>query len=180
MTRSLLLKTSLVWALLAAGAFAADEVNKGKKDAAFLDEATSINRAEIRIAQLAVAQSTEPSIRQLAQEMIDDHTKANELLKELCGAKGLVYPTSETLSPAAQKKYDELAKLQQGPKFDKVYLSGLIDDHKKAIKLFEREFKYGDDAEFRTFATNTIPTLKRHLESAQALEKAFKERLPGT
>lgn len=179
MTRSMLLKTSLVWALVTAGASAADDANKGKKDAAFLDEATSINRAEIRISQLAVTQSNEPSIRQLGQEMIDDHTKANEVLKELCGAKGLVYPTSDTLSVAAQKKYDELAKLKS-PKFDKVYLSGLIDDHKKAIKLFEREFKYGEDAEFRTWANTTIPTLKRHLESAQALEKAFKERLPGT
>lgn len=178
MTRSLMLKTSLVWALMSGGAFAADDLNKGKKDDAFIQDASANNLALIRMSQLALAQSSEPSVKQLAQEMIDEHTRSNDALKDLCASKGLTFPSSQTIAPAAQKKYDELIKVQTGSRFDRIYLSGLIGDHKKAIKLFERESKYGEDADLRKWASTTLPALQAHLESAQALEKAFKDRRP--
>ncbi len=77
------------------------------------------------------------------------------------------------LSSSAQKKYDELAKLS-GEKFDKQYLGTIIDSHKKSIKLFEKESKSGNDAELKSFATNTLPTLKQHLDMAQSVEREVK------
>lgn len=171
--RRSLMKTSLVWALVSAGAFAVDDLNP--KDAAFIAEAANANLAEIRMSQLALVQSSEPSVKQLAQEQIDEHTRANDALKDLCVSKGFTFPVVETLSPAAQKKYDELIKLQTGRKFDQRYLAGLINDHQKALKLFERQATYGEDAALRKWARSSVPALKAHLESAQALDKAFKD-----
>jgi putative membrane protein len=168
-------KTSLVWALVAAGALAGDEGNKGKREAAFIEDAAGVSRAEVRLGQLALAQSTEPSVRQLAQAMVDDHTKANDELKDLCGTRRLPVPVTEAIPLAAQKKYEDLLKLPAA-KFDRLYLSGLVDSHKKAIKLFERGFQNAEDADLKKWTGKNLAVLKEHLEHAQALEKAFRER----
>lgn len=239
------LKMGLMGALLSLGVFAADDsrtkdMNKGKADATFVEDAAMASQAEIKMSELAVTQSTNASVKELAQKLIDDHTKAFESLKEIATSKGIMLPfesvgstgttgktgktggsgasgtgssdttaigdatkeeagmgepaaanegrfgagdpmpmgTGEknvysTLSTSAQKKYDELAKLS-GEKFDKQYLGTMVDAHKKSIKLFEKESKSGQDAELKTFATNTLPTLKQHLDMAESVEREVK------
>ena len=46
-----------------------------------------------------------------------------------------------------------------------------VSAHKDAVSLFERYGKGGDNAELKTFANETLPTLKEHLKMAQDLEK---------
>ena len=77
------------------------------------------------------------------------------------------------------KKYDEIAK-KTGADFDKAYLSALIDDHKKDVKLFEKEAKSGNDSELKTWAANTLPTLRHHLEMVQTIEKDIRSRRTNT
>lgn len=304
MRRSSALKMSLVGAVVALGVFAADDsrtkdMNKGKADAAFVEEAALASVNEIKISQLAVSQSTNPSVKELAQQMIDDHTKAFDSLKEIAGNKGIVLPiqsvgassgkgstgsmgssgstgssnsdtTGTTLGgglgstgstgssgsmgtgstgstgtgsvgsttgsgtgsgtsgsvgspgtmgsdptvtaappsmgdPAAsgermgagdrmntdsastygalprpmQKKYDDLAKLT-GDRFDRQYLGNIIENHKKSIRIFERESKGGEDSELKSWSTNTLPTLKHHLDMAQSVEREVKNRRSGS
>ena len=78
-----------------------------------------------------------------------------------------------------QKKYDDLAKLT-GDRFDRQYLGNIIENHKKSVKLFERESKSGEDAELKSWATNTLPTLKHHLDMAQSVEREVKNRRTGS
>jgi putative membrane protein len=173
MSRSSVLKMSLVGVLLAVGVFAADaikvkDLNKGKADASFVEDAANSNLAEVKMSEMAMKQSSTAAVKDLAQTMITDHTKAFEALKTMATGKGFAVPG------ASEKKFDDLATLS-GQKFDRAFLSNLIDDHKKAISLFEHESKSGDDSEFKAWATNTLPTLKHHLEMAQAVEKDLKK-----
>ncbi len=338
MRRSSALKMSLVGAVVALGVFAADDsrtkdMNKGKADASFVQEAALSSVNEIKISQLAVSQSTNPSVKEFAQQMIDDHTKAFDSLKEIATNKGIMLPiesvgssdtkgssgslgstgstgsmgssgstgstdsdrgttlggglgsaeatgntgstgSSDSMGtgasgsvgtgktgasgsvgtgstgtgatgsvgsttgsgtgsgatgsvgapgsttgsdptvtatppsvgdPAAsgermgagdrmntaaastygalprpmQKKYDDLAMLT-GDRFDRQYLGNIIENHKKSVKLFERESKSGEDAEFKSWATNTLPTLKHHLDMAQSVEREVKNRRTGS
>ena len=92
------------------------------------------------------------------------------------GTKTSMSYTSLTAAQrAAMRKYDDLAK-KTGTDFDRAYLSEVIDGHKKNIKVFEKESKRGEDAELKSWATNTLPTLRHHLEMAQTLEKDIKGR----
>jgi putative membrane protein len=63
--------------------------------------------------------------------------------------------------------YDKLAKLS-GDAFDREFAKAMVDDHKKDIKEFEKESKKPDDAA-ASFAKETLPTLQKHLETAQSL-----------
>jgi len=70
--------------------------------------------------------------------------------------------------------YDEMAKLN-GKDFDKKYTKCMIRDHKKAICLFKKEAKKGDDAEFRSWASQTVPVLEHHREMWKEACKSIKK-----
>ena len=162
------LKAVLVSSLLAAAAFAADP----KDDHKFVEEAAGGGLAEVRLGQLAVDRSTDSSVRDFAQMMITDHSKANDELKGLVEGRAVTVPAD--LPQAEQKTWDDLNKLS-ADKFDKEYVNLMVDDHKKDVKLFEKEAKHGDDATLKAWAARTLPTLQHNLEMAQSLQKTMKK-----
>ena len=169
MNRSFGLKAVMASAVVAGAAFGAEP----KDDRKFVDEAAGGGMAEVRFSQLAVEKSTNPAVKEFAQSMVADHTKANDELKALATAKSV--PVPGELPKVAQRKYDDLSKVASA-KFDKEYMATMLDDHKKTVRLFEKEAKSGDDAELKAWADKTLPTLKHHLEMVQTLEKDVKSR----
>jgi putative membrane protein len=63
----------------------------------------------------------------------------------------------------------EKAKLDvlTGDTYDKSYIKGQIKAHYGAIKLFKTEIASGQDADAKSFAEQTLPTLKQHLKAAR-------------
>jgi putative membrane protein len=59
-----------------------------------------------------------------------------------------------------------MAKLS-GPAFDRAFAKHMVQDHKKDIKEYEKEAKMSDAA--GSYAKEALPTLHKHLESAQNL-----------
>lgn len=163
-----------------------------RSDKEFIKDATNIGTAEVKLSQLAVDKATNPEVKKFAQTMVDDHSKANEELKSLVGkiGSGGVATTGtmtgrtatdesmsgEQLSSEGQKAYDKLKDLS-GDKFDREYVKIMVDDHQKAVKLFEKQSKNGENSELKTFATKTLPTLRHHLDQAQLVQRDIKGRM---
>jgi putative membrane protein len=59
-----------------------------------------------------------------------------------------------------------------GKTFDKSYIKGTVADHQEDIKEFQKEASSGQDAEAKTYAVATLPTLKAHLKKIQAIAAA--------
>lgn len=72
------------------------------------------------------------------------------------------------------RHYRSLAK-KSGKDFDKEFVEMMVDDHKKDVKMFQKEAKDADDAEIRTFAANHVATLQAHLDRANSLTKSAAE-----
>jgi putative membrane protein len=70
-------------------------------------------------------------------------------------------PTAED-----KKKYDELKNLS-GKEFDRAFANAMVEGHKEAIAKFETVSKGNDD--IAKFAQETLPTLRKHLKTAQSL-----------
>ncbi len=136
-------------------------------DASFLDQAATINLAEIQEAQLAEHRAPRPTVRQFARQMITDHTRANQSLTALAQSKGVSVPTAPTQEQAAQ-----LAELEhvRGRAFDRRYVEDQIMGHQQAIALYQGEAANGSDPEVRAYAQQTLPVLQQHLSMAQALQ----------
>jgi putative membrane protein len=53
-----------------------------------------------------------------------------------------------------------------GASFDKAYMSAMLKDHKTDVADFEHEANGGSDEKIKSFASDTLPTLKEHLQVA--------------
>ena len=148
----------LALGLLSGGLALADSVDQG-----FADKAAAGGMAEVKLSKLAMDKGQSTEVKQFARKMVEDHTKANIELKQIADNKNLVVPTK--LDEQHEKAYDQLAKLD-GANFDKEYMRVMAADHDDATKLFKEQAQRGQDAELKSFAMKTLPTIQKHDDMA--------------
>jgi putative membrane protein len=146
--------TSPVWA----------ETPAADKD--FATKAAQAGIAEVAEARLALKNSTRPDIQNFARRMIADHSKAGEQLKTIASSQGLALPGDP--SPEDQQAMKKLGALS-GEDFDRAYIESQVSAHEAAVSLFKQESEQGKDAQFRSFASSTLPTLNDHYEMIKSL-----------
>jgi putative membrane protein len=138
----------------------------GGVDQDFVTTAASAGMAEVETGKLALERASREDVKRFAQKMVDDHGKANRELLALAKQKNI--PVSERMNAEHQAAVDKLSKLK-GAEFDKAYIKIQVDEHVKAVELFEGESKNGNDADLKGFASKTLPTLQEHLKMARAM-----------
>lgn len=166
--RSILPIALLLATVLALPVLAADSLPN--KDHKFVMGAALGGLEEVQLGQLATQKAASADVRSFGQKMVTDHSAANDKLKQLATSKGLTPPTQLTGEP--KKDYDYLSQLS-GAAFDRAYMGMMVKDHKKDVSEFEQEAKTGKDSQVRTFASDTLPTLRHHLEMAQNIDKTL-------
>ena len=145
---------------------AADE-----SDAKFAVDAANGGMAEVALAKLAQSKATNAKVKEFADMMVADHTKANDELMALAQAKNITLP--QAVSSDKQATMDNLTK-KSASEFDKAYVDQMIDDHKKTISLYEDASKNLKDADMKAFVDKTLPTVKAHLEHVTAIHDSMK------
>ncbi|HEX5170407.1 MAG TPA: DUF4142 domain-containing protein [Cyclobacteriaceae bacterium] len=141
-------------------------------DVQFAMDAADGGMLEVKLAQLALTNGASSEVKNFAQTMINDHTKANEELKTLAESKGIVLPT--TLSDENQKDYTDLSE-KKGADFDKAYCDFMVKDHKDDIDEFKKEAEKGNDPEIKDWASGKVPTLENHLSMAESMKESLKK-----
>lgn len=68
--------------------------------------------------------------------MDDDHSKANDQLKQIATSKGVNLPTA--LERSTQRELDKLSKMS-GAEFDREYMKHMVSDHKKDVSDSNRK-----------------------------------------
>jgi putative membrane protein len=169
--------TISILCLMSTGLFAQQEDNKMKTkphddmkpgsmmvDKEFITKAAQGGMAEVELGQLALKQASSDDVKQFAQKMVDDHSKANDELKGLAASKSVTLPTDTGKENKAMM--DKLAKLS-GADFDREYMKHMVKDHNTDVALFEKQAKSGKDAETKAWAEKTLPTLREHQTMAR-------------
>jgi putative membrane protein len=142
-------------------------------DTEFAVAAADGGMLEVQLGQLAQTNALSAEIKTLGRMMVDDHSKANEELRNLAIRKNISIPVR--LSEKNQKKYDDLAK-KTGKEFDEAYSEFMVKDHKEDIDKFRKEAEKGKDPDLQAWASNKIATLEHHLQVAEATERAVKDK----
>jgi putative membrane protein len=114
---------------------------------------------EVESSKLALQKSQDQSVKDVAQRMIDDHTKANDRLKALATQKNIPVPTQ--MLPQHKTQLEALRN-QSGAAFDRAYLDAQALAHQQAVALFDRASKDLTDNDLKSFASETLPTLREH------------------
>ncbi|MCY7348905.1 MAG: DUF4142 domain-containing protein [Pyrinomonadaceae bacterium] len=119
---------------------------------------------EITLSNQALSKSSSEEVKQLAQMMIDDHTKSSAELKPIAMSKNVMLPTE---ADARHKAAMEKMSAMSGSRFDMEYVKMMVKDHEKAVALFQKESTGGKDAEAKAFAAKTLPVIQGHLDMAR-------------
>ena len=162
-------------------------------DRNFVNDQLSGGMAEVQLAQLAKDHASSSDVKQFAQMMIDDHTKAGDQLKQVASSNSI--PQQPQIDKKHQDLMDKLSKLQ-GSDFDKTYIDAMVDDHKDDVSAVRSRVdedrtvkdkvegknpespaavkpKPSDDKVTITvnqWAADTLPTLEHHLDRAEQIK----------
>lgn len=132
----------------------------------FVKLASQDGMTEVALGKIALMKSSNPDIKQFANRMVQDHTKANGQLSEIAKKQGI--PVSKKLD-AEHAAMVKMMSDKSGADFDTAYTSDMLADHKKAIALFQNEATDHADPDLASFAQSTLPVLRQHQQMAEQL-----------
>ena len=166
-------------------------VSNGDKN--FVSDQLADGMAEIELAKVARDHAASSDVKQFAQMMIDDHTKAGDQLKQIATSNAI--PVDTKIDDKHQNLMDKLSKLN-GADFDKEYMSAMVDDHQDAVSDLRSRVDENRSATDRLtgknpenpaavkpeqsdnrvtmsineWAANTLPTVEQHLDRAKQIK----------
>ena len=140
-------------------------------DKAFVEKAAVGGLAEVSMGKMAQEKGSSDQVKQFGARMVEDHSKANDDLKQVASSKGITLPTD--LDAKHKAKIDKMQKLS-GAQFDRAYMDDMVADHKEDVAEFKKQASSGKDSDVKAFAAKTLPTLEDHLKMAQSTDAAVK------
>jgi putative membrane protein len=136
-------------------------------DSEFMTKAASGGMLEVELGKVVAQRATTAEAKQFAQQMVTDHTKANNELKALAAKKDIELPAS--LGDDQKKVYDEVLT-EKGAKLDQKYVSAMVDDHEEDVKEFQEASTKAGDPEVKALAAKTLPMLQMHLTMIKKIQ----------
>lgn len=138
----------------------------------FMAEAAKGGMKEIELSKLILNKTTKNNeVRDFAQKMVADHTKASSELKALAAKKNVTLPTQ--LDPEQVSMASDIGKLS-GDDLDKEYVDAMVEAHEKDVSLFKAQSANGTDPDAKAFAAKTLPTLQMHLDMIKGIQGKMK------
>jgi putative membrane protein len=162
--------------VVSAPAAAATTMNKA--DQKTLTDLAMAGMAEIECAKQAQAKSQNDQVKTYAQQMINDHSKAQTDVEQLASAKGVTLPTE--LDKSHKAMVDKLGGMSADA-IDKAYISHAVSDHQKLHAKLTQAQKKTKDPELKALIERIAPTVEQHLKAAKELAStkgAAKETRP--
>lgn len=131
----------------------------------FMLDTNQAGMTEVKLGNVAESHSTKSDVKDFAKQMIEDHTKSNNALKEVAKKKGVTLP--ESLDAEHQSVVDSLSA-KKGSDFDIAYTRTMVRDHKK-VRDSLSSHRNTSDADLRDWVSNTLPTIRHHFQMATKL-----------
>lgn len=148
-----------------------------QSDERMMKQLAQIQLSEIALAKLAKEKAQSNEVKSFANNMLDDHTKAHDELKQLAQSKGVSLPAeADRQQQSAEKKLAALT----GEKFDRQYMNhestrALKDTH----RLLERIHSKSEDADLKAYASKIIATVKTQQQLANDTRKNLRPTSEG-
>lgn len=139
-------------------------------DRTFLTDALAGNQAEVQLAGLAEQKASSQEVRELAQTIKQHHEQANAKLTSIA-TDASAANNMPALKPQHKQLHDRLSKLE-GAEFDRMYTREMVKEHQKDVQKYQKASTQLQHAGLKAYATETLPTLKKHLDMARNAQGA--------
>lgn len=151
-------------------------LNEGPKNPTpqeFAQSAAQSDGYELAAAQTALAQSRSLQVRRFAEQMLADHARTGQAVRDGAQASGLVPPQPHV--GGDQMRF--LASLQslRGTEFDREYARQQVLAHTSALVIMQSYAAKGSDLNLRQMAAFAVPIIDHHLQMARQLKEVLGE-----
>lgn len=141
----------------------------------FIDDASALNTGELNAADIALdKEDASQEVRDFAQTLRNDHRQVQEKLKELAQQRNdadlSMLSDAESMAAAAK------LMVMGGDAFDADFAEAQVNAHRKFISFMEEAEKRLEDEELKRFASEQLPTLRKHLKTAEQLQEAHPQQ----
>ena len=135
----------------------------------FMMKAGAGNAAEVKLAELAEKNGESKGVKDFAQKMITDHTKANKDLAMVAQRQQI---TDFNPEPSADDKalYEKMSGLK-GKEFDDAYIKNAVEDHTKDLADYKQAHNDVSSKDLLAYVNKVEPVVAEHLKMAKMLEK---------
>lgn len=144
---------------------------------AFLERLHYTHQMEIKLGQLAQQNATHPDVKSFAEQMVREHTTADQRLMSMAQSRGM--KLSDTPKPmndlekraiAADKANLEKLQALKGEAFDSCYMSNQVGQHDEALgKVMAARQALGGSAELTTMLGELTSYLVQHRQQAYSM-----------
>jgi putative membrane protein len=140
---------------------------------ALLDEA---NMADSAAGSIAATKGTASAVRDFGKQMMRDHhtlrAQGEALAKKLKITPAA--PADDPLTADSQKEMATLNSTAKGKDFDKAYIDGEVDGHKKVLDVLTKAAQQTQNAQLKNLIQKAAPAVQGHLDKAEAIQKSLK------
>lgn len=144
-------------------------------DQIFAMKAAGGGLEEVHLGKLAADRAASSEVKQLAQRLVQEHTKANQELLSIAEKKDIDVP--KELDNMHEDVVELFSKLE-GASFDREYVRYQVMHHEMDTATFAVQAREGEDADLKAFAAKQLPILQGHLQLLREL--AAKQPVAGT
>jgi len=159
------MKRSLVIAFVLANT-ALSVPARAAADAPFLTDAIKGDNSEVALGELAQQRGASAATRAYGAMLVHDHGAHSRKIAALDNQLGIA-PTTALSDDGAHAK--AMLRDIPGEQFDMAFKQHMIADHTQDIAKYEAAARSAHSPRVRELATQTLPTLRKHLEAAKAL-----------
>jgi len=135
-------------------------------DVLFMEIMTMSNLTEILTSRLALQKSSNAAVRAFAQQMITEHTRAQNELNAIAALKGV--RLTDKPGPDQRLLYNRLTTLS-GAAFDAAYKNVQVNSHALTLDLIQTYRSIGRDQQALAYAAKMQPAVANHLAEAKTL-----------
>jgi len=164
--------SSVLTAMLAFGMPAFAQIQPSSQTTDFVRNASLGNMLEIESSKIAIKKTSAKDVKDFAQMIITDHTQIGDQFRKALASSNTGLSATEKLEGDPKDMLDEL-NAAPAATFDNLYVQAQSKAHDEAVTIFADYAENGDNASLKKFASDTLPTLKKHQELVHTLTQSF-------
>jgi putative membrane protein len=173
-------------------------VDRGDRE--FVAEMLAGGAAEVQLGKLAAERGASNDVKQFGQQMVADHTRAGEELKQIASQFNVNANDPSFADDENDEHAELIAKLSalRGSEFDRAYIDAMVDGHQEVVDKLQSRVDERDrtgvatgqtpkdvnvkpepsdtstGSSLNSWAASTLPVVKGHLERAKAIDDRLK------
>ena len=132
----------------------------------FVRTTYSSNKLEVELGNIAKDRATHPDVQEFAQQMVNDHSNANNQLMDI--ANEMNFNVAEDLIEDHREKLNDFQDTEKD-NFDEEYLDLVENLHEDAVDKLEDAADNVTDTQLKNWINTTLPKMKDHKKKVEEL-----------